>query len=822
MSEMSTKKLAAIRHLRCWQVFKALDARLSLSLPVSRQLRDTGLSSCLLLFYFTTVSLFGFTAELDLARLAAHSAAAARETARVKSTCFISTDAERDLTLQTNLSQLLEAGAPQVKNLLLADEVLLTAILGSERPVTATLNPRLYHDLTKGRYIIEPGFESSRGSLSVSAWFFYHNYFTAYAGLHPGFREADSPLARGVAALAALSNTRQSNLALLPAWLSEAALAALLLNADPDLVGSLKTLSPQDPELLRQIIAALQLAGLVFSDTKAGLILGDTESIFLSQFTLRHLLPDSYSARAKLWDFALENLAYPSFVAELGAAIWTRQTLTSAQLTALDEVSDQLLDQIEENSLVTEAPKSVLDPSALIAIFGFVWSYRPEFDAWRQKALDIAALPDGHLREARSKDLERQLADMLSLDNSASVPSAARLSRLFLSAKDSEHPQPRLALVYAKRLAADDEDDPEPPKLAANLRLQWLFKRSFPWGEEFEDLFFIGAAGQLVIDEEEGDLDKVRVAFVRPGLDTGQHQADPEQIRFTGPEQAYLQRSFREVENEWKKTRWTAKQVKQPDLFRNLLSLYYAVPKTVAASEFVNKTLAEPKRQVPAWTETVFRAWRDSREVFLTSGNPEDLYLSSSYYMFLLPLGFITGNDSFSLSLLNDFLKLTLTIALAEHPEQPQRADYFDDPLWHLTEAWHWTRDIIALVRDGNPKWQAWVRPDRDLAQLMRPFLNEFNQAEGTKGFYQEKSGQIELGGLWVQIYKSRHSAEGVPDLQAILAGKREFRFTCLLASPSQNPAEIFAVSAFDENGPYAFAPNLRSILGIRLSLMPE
>ena len=52
--------------------------------------------------------------------------------------------------------------------------------------------------------------------------------------------------------------------------------------------------------------------------------------------------------------------------------------------------------------------------------------------------------------------------------------------------------------------------------------------------------------------------------------------------------------------------------------------------------------------------------------------------------------------------------------------------------------------------------------------------------------------------------------------LEAIEAGADEYRFSYLLAAPTQDPAGIFSLAPFGDAGPYAGQAGLRAVLGIR------
>ncbi len=779
--------------------------------------------------------------EAELTRLAEYSAGTARLPERAACPPVFSMEPERDAALQAALIRLLETGVPRVAGLYAVDEQAVRGALGAGRPQARRWTARVYQDLDAGRFLAGAELESAADGINAAAWFFYNNYFAAYAGLHEEFRRADSPLARGAAALAALGNTRLSNLALLPDWMPEAALAALVFNADPELPGVLTAAAPTDDALHSRLAAAMQRAGLAHAPDKTALALGGPVlAITTAPFELRRLLPDAPAARDQLWTFALQNISHPGLLAEIGATLWTRREPAGPMLAALDAiVSTRMLAVVEQDlrargvAPTNAARQAVFDAAVLPAIFGFIWTYRPEFAAWRKAALDAAALPEENSRKARLRDLERELAAMLAPGGAAAVPPAARLAGWLSAAPPGAAAQPRIALTCTLRPSAPaPEGQPEPPpRMAVRLTLAWQAVRPLPWGDDPEEIVFAGAAGELLPGDETGELDKIRVAFVQPGLEAGRRRLETEVIRFSEAELLRLAESQRRVRQAWDAARWRAGQVRDAERLRRLMILYYGVGQAAAGrpEDFAAACLQVSGRAAPAWAEKAFQEWLAARTVCLEQGDPEGLYEWTGRYMLLLALAYETGNTACGDALLGDFLGAALTLAMAPMPEQPERPRFFDDPRGGIAVAWHWSRDVVAIIRNGGGGREAWAPRAAPWEDLLQQHLPDLAGAGGMDALSRPRGGEVELGGLWTQLYKLRHGAAGpaaadaaadaVKDLDAIAAGADEYRFSYLLAAPTQDPADIFSLAPFGDAGPYAHQAGLRAVLGIRAGL---
>ena len=592
---------------------------------------------------------------------------------------------------------------------------------------------------------------------------------------------------------------------------------------------------PADDALHSRLAAAMKQAGLAHSPGKTALALGaPLLEIVTAPFELRRLLPDAPADREQLWTFALNNIAHPGLLAEIGATLWTRSKPTGSALAALDEIANNRMLAVVEQDLLARgvaptnaARQAVFDVAALPGIFGFIWTYRPEFAAWRQAALDAAALPEERSRNMRLRDLERELAALLEPGGDAAVPSAARLCGLLEATPSGAVGQPRIALTCTLRPAPPTEDDePAPPKMAVRLELIWQASRPLPWGDDPEEIVFAGAAGELLPSDEAGELEKIRVAFVRPGLEAGHRRLETETIAFSG---WVLLASLRRVRREWDAARWRASQVRDAERLRRLIVLYYGDGQAAGRPEdYAAACLPGAGRQAPAWAEKAFQGWLAARTACLEHGDPESLYEWVSRYMLLLALAYETGNVACGDALLGDFMGTALTLAVARLPAQPERTSFFNDPRWGMALAWHWSRDVVSIVRNGGSGRVAWA-PCAAWESLLQPHLPSLTAADGADALYRPRSGEIELGGLWTQLYKLRQGAER-PDaalmaetaagaLDAIVAGAGEYRFSYLLAAPTQDPADIFSLAPFGDTGPNARQDSLRTVLGIRVGL---
>lgn len=759
--------------------------------------------------------------DSDLARLAAFSAATARQPGREECPSAFSIHSNRNAILQNNLAGLIEKGAARAVGMLVIDESIITNYFGTARPANPRLIPRLHQDLDSGRFVAGQEMDALNDGLSSSAWFFYNQFMAAYAGLHRGFRQADSPLARGTAALAALGNSGRGNLALLPDFRPEAALAALVFNADPELSVALQNMPPDDQKLHARIAAAMTKAGLAGTPDKTALVLGmPVMELSSGPFSLRRLLPGTFNARDALWRFALNNIANPGLLGEIGAAIWLGRDIDSRTTAELDQVTDtRILSDLERDikarGVVSTGAiaNAVFDISTIPAVFGFIWTYHPEFAAWRNAVRQASKLTDEAQLETEARNLRRRLADLLDSSSADAVTPAVRLGAI-------AGVKPEIDFQFRVRPGAGDDEDK--PGFSGRLTITWQFVRPLPWGVESELGVFEAAAGELLPDQKSGDPGMIKAAFVRPGLETGRPRPGEEFFLLSQNEQSRLKKAGRLIEQAWMHSRWAAKQVRDPARFQRLMTLYFPLADSAPAdpTDFVAACLQTSRRsRTPAWLMDEYQSYKEARAKVLESGNPAGMFAWASHSMLLTALAYETENNELGDAVLREFITFCMLIAVERIQEQPERPAFFHNPHWFMPEAWHWMRDVTSIVRDGKDGRQAWVKADawNDLLQKVLPEIS----GSGTPAdFYNADSGLVELSGLWMQLYKLYYGWNEL-DARAVMAaverGTGEYRLCWLLIAPTQNPAEAYLLASFGAQGSYAGQSSLRSLLGIRV-----
>lgn len=454
------------------------------------------------------ITVAGPRTDVEFSRLASWSA----RTSRGRDTLppVFSIDAQKDAAIRAALSALIQEGSKGAEGICVTDDKAVRAAVGDQLPLEPKLVLRMTLDRKAGRFIASSDKDNSEG-LSSSAWFFYENFFTAYAGLNPEFRRCDSPLARGVAALAALNNTARGDLILLPDFKQEAAGALWLLNADPELAIVMRSQGPADEGLRARIAAAIEKAlgtGVPSqSQDMARTVLGDSgaSSATTEDFDLRAVFGESDSMRDAVWKHALATIPYPGLLAEIGIAAWSGRTMDAPQVVELDRFFEsRMMGVIQKDSQlrgVSPDPlskKAIFDVSELTSIFGFIWTYRPEFDTWRKEACAAASLPGVPERDAKRRGLISELSVMLTSGSPSAVSPAAALCSLI-----SAHPtssgvvQPVITLDYLERSVKDPRAETGTSKYVdtAQIKLRWQLNRPvLGRGGEAEEIVFSGSA----------------------------------------------------------------------------------------------------------------------------------------------------------------------------------------------------------------------------------------------------------------------------------------------------------------------------------------
>lgn len=443
----------------------------------------------------------------DFTRLANWSASTSR--GRDSLPPIFSTEPQKDAAIRSGLAELIQTGAASAEGMCVTDDSAVRLGIGDQIPLETRLVLRLFLDVKAGRFAASSDRDHVEG-LSSSAWFFYQNFFAAYAGLNPQFRRCDSPLARGVAALAAVNNTARGDLALLPDFKQEAAAALLLLNADPELVGLMRSSRGPADEALRARVEgafAKALGPEAPVASMCAMLLGASDSGQPGgpSFDLRAVLGESDPVRDAAWRNALAGIPHPGLLAELGIAAWSGRTPDAGQASELDRVFETrmlgpLTSELRLRGISPEpaSKKAAFDVSELTSIFGFVWTYRPEFEAWRQAARAAASLSGQQEREAKRRELISQLSTLLAPGSATAVPPAAALCSLVaVHPSSSGVSQPQIGLEYVERSIKGTSDQKPADKYieSAQVKLRWqLYRPLLGRGVETEEIVFSGSA----------------------------------------------------------------------------------------------------------------------------------------------------------------------------------------------------------------------------------------------------------------------------------------------------------------------------------------
>jgi len=201
-----------------------------------------------------------------------------------------------------------------------------------------------------------------------------------------------------------------------------------------------------------------------------------------------------------------------------------------------------------------------------------------------------------------------------------------------------------------------------------------------------------------------------------------------------------------------------------------------------------------------------------------------------------ITLAYETRNAAWGDALMQDFLCITMTVALGRTTEQKDRDRYYDDSRWRLAEALHWTRDVVSIVRDGGDGRQAWVAPAgwEHLLKEKLPVLTAAPESTEGEGLSEGegcgiaavyRDGKVEIGNLWMQLSKFQQGSEVAPQMSgdmdpevaAAVAGRGEYRTSYSIVSPTETAADAFGLAPYGKQGPYANRKGIREVLGIRV-----
>jgi hypothetical protein len=306
------------------------------------------------------------------------------------------------------------------------------------------------------------------------------------------------------------------------------------------------------------------------------------------------------------------------------------------------------------------------------------------------------------------------------------------------------------------------------------------------------------------------------VQFNLPGLGATENPLQKERVRFSEDELSIFRTNMSELNGIYSNdAKWG--KVRSEKRFLRFLALYFNSASqeefTAEESAFLKRRYgAGSKGEAPPWTQEAFLDYCQTRAVFLEHGSPADLYRLAFHYVFLLTVFYETDNIASGDSLRDDFLCITAHIALGTYQEQKARSDYYKDSQYRLGESLLWTRDATFYIRDkgkdlfgGNP---VTVTP-RGWEQILQDKLPLLTGTGETTQLV-PRPGQVDLGNLWVQLYKYFHGAADATDLESAIFYS--------IVSPSQDPQEMFAVDQFTE-GPYA-GKSIRALLGVKTSTL--
>jgi hypothetical protein len=753
----------------------------------------------------------------------------------------LSMSPEANMAIGAALRDIIRHGAQQARAgsiHVVNDEDLMKSPAGGERPYEERLVLRLHQDSGGYGYFIVGSEMDHDDGLSTAAWFFYKHFFVAYAGLHNDFRKADSPLARGVAALAAFNISYRGNLSLLPDFKPEAAVALLLLNADPELVTHLREKPPTHPDLRIRVAVALGHAGFDKPEEQATVLLGDPRSnLPVRPFILTAFVGEDPAARDAMWRSALETVPYPGLLAEIGIAAWLRRPMDPKAVGELDKVfTERMLNVLERefgmrgitHGDVTK--KAIFDVSQLTSVFGFVWTYRPEFEAWRKDVNAGASIRDVYARNTQRNALKQRLAGLLA----EKANPAEQLCALFATHPlESGGRQPDIYLDYvAARRPRKMEESPYIE--AARVIMTWQMYRDVRLSGDVERIVFVGAVPHSARPRRLHSspypwrviLPAIPWRVILPVMETINYRMGDDRLIFADDECARFAEAFQRVQEEYAQTRWGT--VRDRERLRRFLKLYYAPAYGDAgAIEKLVSMYAEAAGAglPPDWTDRAFQEYLGKRVALVAHGNPADLSAWSFYYVFLMTLAYETANDAWGDALMQDFLCVTMTLVLGRTTEQKDRDRNYDDPRWRLAEALHWTRDVIAIMRDGDNEIRAWVHPV-GWEHLLKHSLPVLVTAAGSDELYRD--GKIEIGNLWARLRMARnapdlrHVASAMdPELAAVMVvDERKFWHAYSIIAPTEDPRDAFSLSAYYGEGPYANRKGIRDVLGIRATIL--
>ena len=304
------------------------------------------------------------------------------------------------------------------------------------------------------------------------------------------------------------------------------------------------------------------------------------------------------------------------------------------------------------------------------------------------------------------------------------------------------------------------------------------------------------------------------VQFNLPGLDASERAFERDRIKFSNDELAIFRQNMDVLRDRYSNdVRWG--NIRNEKRLLQFLALYFNSDSKGGFNSSEKKYLIKQyadggKSKAPAWTKEAYLDYCQTRAVLLEHGSPADLYRLVFHYVFLLTIFYETGNIASGDALRDDFLCITAHIALGTIQDQKARSEYYKDRQYCMGEALLWTRDVTFYIRNqsedlfgGNP---VTVSPKGWEQVLMEKLDVLTGTGEATQ--LVPSPGQVDIGNLWVQLYKYFHGTANSSDLESAVFYS--------IVSPSQDPSKMFSLERFEE-GPYA-NKSIRELLGIKVS----
>lgn len=445
--------------------------------------------------------------ELAEAKRLAQWANYAQQRANRKVPLPASKDQNQAQAISSQLGALLDKGRKAGVVLYRVDQSAVEQQRGRRTPFAERQRLPMFLDPASRTFVVSGAFEGEQ--LSGSTQLFYDMFFVAYAGLHSSFRSHSGPLARGVAALAALDTLYQTPLAALPDFAGETAAALLVVNADPAVIKSMTDRGPDDPELRRAVEVAL-LKGANdsgFAKDTAAILLGpdSAKEAVWSVFDLGTIMPKDASLRGKVRDYAVAQIYHPGAVAEFlraGAGASGRE-LTNPECESLRGLfDDKVLTPLLEELTVRGVPKTTtgalskahFDTSVFLSAVRLLWEIEPGVKQWQGKARGLVAVKDVGKRNDQRRPLEQGLQVMF--NDPAPSSRLGRLNALLAVSPSGPQPsQPKVDLTYEDRTATSEDPNRTPERYVESIQiiLRWQIERSGPDRIDPEMVVFAGS-----------------------------------------------------------------------------------------------------------------------------------------------------------------------------------------------------------------------------------------------------------------------------------------------------------------------------------------